>query len=480
MVGVGDSVAAYVHSLGLDAYVVGGAVRDELLGLPPGELDFVVPGVGHAELRAALEPHGRVEDLVVADQRIGVRLLPRDRVVRALQPAGIEFAPPRVERSTGPARHDFEIVADASISVAKDMERRDFTVNAIARRLATGELLDPLGGRADLAKRLLRTTSTTSFRDDPLRIVRGLRFVSQLGFDPDEDTERQMREWAPRIAYVSGERIGGGLASDGLGELSKLLLGAEPRKALVLARDTNVLVHVLPELVPVIGFDQESRYHDLALDEHLFAVVQATADAAAPLRVRLAALLHDAGKPESAWRGADGRLHFYADPGLGKRSHEEIGAELVGAALSRLRYPTRLRAAVRRIVREHMFEVPARQLPLRARRFLGRHGEATAFDLVAHRDADLRGKRSAEGTQTRAELARLDRFRRALEQERNGVYRLEHLAIDGSDLVEAGWLPSPALGRALEHLLHEVIDEPELNTRAWLLTEAERLLARPG
>ena len=153
MAAVWDSVADYVHSLGLDAYLVGGAVRDELLGRTPPELDFVVPGVGHAELREALEPYGKVEDLVVADQRVGVRLLPRDKAARALQPAGIEFTPPRVERSTGPGRHDFEIVADSEISLEQDMERRDFTINAIARRLETGEIVDPLGGRADLERR---------------------------------------------------------------------------------------------------------------------------------------------------------------------------------------------------------------------------------------------------------------------------------------------------------------------------------------
>ena len=480
MGGVWNSVADYVHSLRLDAYVVGGAVRDELLGLPVREMDFVVPGVGHAELRAALEPHGKVEDLVVAEQRIGVRLVPRDREARALQPAGIEFAPPRVERSTGPGRHDFQIAADASISLTEDMVRRDFTVNAIARRLETGELLDPLGGRMDLANRILRTTSRTSFRDDPLRIVRGLRFVSHLGFDPDPETERQMREWAPRIEHVSGERIGGGLASDGMGEFSKLLLGLEPARALRLARDTGALVQILPELEPAIGFDQESRYHELPLDEHLVAVVQATANAGAPLQVRLAALLHDAGKPESAWRGKDGRLHFYANPTLGKRSHEELGADLASTALARLRYPTRLRAAVQWLVREHMFDIPARALPVRARRFLSRHGELAAFDLIAHKDADLHGKRVAENEPTRAELVRLARFRETLDQERTGAYRLQDLAIDGRDLIELGWTPSPALGRALAQLLHQVIGNPALNTRAMLLAEAERLLARAG
>ena len=360
------------------------------------------------------------------------------------------------------------------------MARRDFTVNAIAKRLRTGELLDPLDGRGDLARRVLRTTSPTSFRDDPLRIVRGLRFVSELGFDLDPETERQMREWAPRLAHVSGERIGGGLASDGLGELSKLLLGSEPARALRLARDTDALVQILPELEPSIGFDQESRYHELPLDEHLFAVVQAASDDGATLRVRLAALFHDAGKPASAWRGKDGRLHFYAYPALGKLAHEEIGADLVSTALARLRYPTRVRLSVRRIVREHMFEVPERALPLRARRFLARHGEQTAFDLVAHKQADLKGKRLVETEQVRGELERLDRFRAALEAERKSAYRVEHLAIDGNDLIALGWEPSPALGRALDRLLQAVIGEPELNTRDRLLAEAERLLAHAG
>jgi tRNA nucleotidyltransferase/poly(A) polymerase len=475
---VWDSVADYVHSLGLDAYLVGGAVRDELLGNPVADVDFVVPGVGHAGLRAALEPHGRVEDLIVADQRVGVRLHPSDRDARALQPAGIELAPPRVERSTGPGRHDFEIVADAGISLEQDMERRDFTINAIAKRLLTGELLDPLGGRADLEQGILRTTSPTSFRDDPLRIVRGLRFVSQLGVDPDEDTLQQMREWAPQIEHVSGERIGGGLAADGMGELSKLLLGPHPAKALRLARDTGVLVYLLPEIEPALGFDQESRYHDLPLDEHVFRVVQATADAGAPLAVRLAALLHDLGKPESAWRGPDGRMHFYAQPQLGKRSHEEIGAELASSALGRLRYPAKLRQKVRRLVREHMFGVPAPDDAAKARRFLHRHGDELAFDLVAHKRADLQGKREQLDESAREELDKVERFRQTLVRELERPHRLDQLVVDGNDLIAAGWRPGPELGEALDHLLSCVIGDPDLNTSGWLLAEAERVRRR--
>ena len=205
------AIEEYVAGLGLDAYLVGGAVRDELLGLESKDADFLVLGVDHAGLRAALAPHGRVADLEVAGQLVGVRLFPRDRTIRELAPAGIEFAPPRAERSTGPGRHDFEIVAGADISVEDDMRRRDFTVNAIAKRLATGELVDPLGGAPDLERRILRTVSPQSFAEDPLRLVRGLRFVSQLDLDPADETLAQMRVEAASVRLVSAERIGGGL-----------------------------------------------------------------------------------------------------------------------------------------------------------------------------------------------------------------------------------------------------------------------------
>src|SRR3954468_21684608 len=212
-----EALENYVRSLGLDAYLVGGAVRDELLGLESKDADFLVPGVDTDGLKRALEPNGRVEDLVVAGRLVGVRLHPRDRAIRKLAPAGIEFAPPRKEVSTGPGRHDFEIVADPSLSVEDDMRRRDFTVNAIARRLSTGEIVDPLNGRRDLEQGILRAVSRTSFAEDPLRLVRALRFVSQLGFEPDESTLRQMREEAASVRLVSRERIGGGGAGRGPG-----------------------------------------------------------------------------------------------------------------------------------------------------------------------------------------------------------------------------------------------------------------------
>jgi tRNA nucleotidyltransferase (CCA-adding enzyme) len=434
------TIEDFVRGLNLDAYLVGGAVRDELLGLESNDADFVVPAVDYESLRRSLEPHGKVEEFEVAGRRVGARLYPRDTRVRAAAPAGIEFAPPRAERSTGPGRHDFEIVADPSLSIADDMARRDFTVNAIARRLETGELVDPFDGAEDLRNRLLRTVSNRSFAEDPLRIVRGLRLVSQLGLTADEATVQQMRDEASNVRLVSGERLGD--------ELAKLLLGPQPADALRLARDTGVLSELLPELDETVGFEQSSERQHLSLDEHTFEVVQGAADANANLAVRLAALLHDAGKP-----GENGK-------------HAQRSAGLAEQALARLRYPTRLRNYVVRLIRAHSF--PERGIDERfARRFLREHGDELAFDLVAHKEADLRAKKVSQ-----AEHDSVARLRVLLEQERSRPHRLEDLAVDGSDLLELGYREGPELGRALDSLLDAVVDDPSLNTREQLLARA--------
>ena len=431
------AIEDYVRALDLDAYLVGGAVRDELRGVDSKDADFLVPDVDVEGLRAALEPHGRVEDLVVADRLVGVRLHPRERAIRALAPAGIEFAPPREEQSTGPGRHDFVIVANPALSVEDDMRRRDFTVNAMARRLADGTLVDPFGGRADLERGVLRAVSPRTFQEDPLRIVRGLRFVSQLGLDPDDDTRRQMREEAPAVRLVSGERLGD--------EVAKLLLGRYPAKALRLARDTGVLVELFPEFRAAIG----------SVDEHAFAVVQASADADDALEVRLAALLHDVGKP------------IDPDP----RGHAEVAARMAREALTRLRFPARVVERVAGIVREHPFrptDLPAE--PAAARRFLRAHGDELAFDLAAHRRADVLGKRHDEAT-----LAAVDEFRALLEQERTNPHRLSDLAVDGNDLIGLGFREGPELGRALQVLLDDVVRDPTQNDRTRLLERAKEL-----
>ena len=449
------AIRSYIRALGLDAYVVGGAVRDELLGIPHSDEDFLVPGVDHAGLHAALEPHGRVEDMEVHGQLVGVRFYPDDPAVKGLVPSGIELTPPRIERSTGPGHHDFEIVADGSATVEDDMRRRDFTVNAIARRLATGELVDPFGGVADLERRVLRTVTPESFREDPLRILRGLRLVSQLSFALAPETLGQMRAEAAGLRHVSGERIGGGVAVDGMGELSKLLLGTRPAEALRLARDTGALVEVIPELGATFGYTVASPRQPLALDEHLFAVAQAAADAGTTLPVRLAALLHDVAKPQADAAG---------------ESHAAGGAAATGRILRRLRYPNGLREDVVRLVAAHDFRLDGEVDAPFARRFLASHGLERARELVALKRADLSVKEVDP-----AELAALARLEQEIEGQRDQPYRLADLAVNGRDLLELGYREGPALGAALARLLDDVLDDPALNSREALLARAREL-----
>jgi tRNA nucleotidyltransferase (CCA-adding enzyme) len=441
----------FVRGLGVDAYVVGGAVRDELLGIDSKDADFLVLGVDHEGLRSLLEPHGRVEDLEVAGQRVGLRLYPRDRALRKLAPAGIELAPPRRERSTGPGRHDFEIVVDASAPIEDDLRRRDFTVNAIARRLADDELVDPFGGQEDLDDRVLRTVTPHSLAEDPLRTVRGLRFVSQLDLAPDDETLRELQEEAPNVRLVSAERIGGGLQADGMGELSKLLLGPKVEKALRLARDTGVLVAIIPEFAPTIGHDAENERQGGPVDEHIFKVV---ACAPPSLPVRLAALLHDLGKP---------LVHVL--------EHADEGARIADRVLERLRYPTKLRRYVVDLVRKHAFQTDTVD-ELYARRFLRAHGERLARDLVAHKEADLRAKNVDD-----AELERTLRLGALIEQELSQPHRLSDLAVGGNDLLELGYSEGPELGTVLSRLLDDVVDDPSRNSKEWLLERAKEQLA---
>ena len=418
------AIEEYVGSLGLDAYLVGGVVRDELLGRESKDADFLVPGLDSAQLRAALaaarpgrgarrrRAAGRDAPLS-ADARAAGARAGRDRVRAAAARALDRPGPARLRDRRRPLGERRGRPRPPRLH-----RQRDRAPARRRRGSSTRSTAAPISSAG-----VLRTVGPRSFAEDPLRLVRGLRFVSELDLDPDAATLAQMREQAASVALVSGERIGGGLAADGMGELSKLLLGAEPAKALSLARDTGVLVAIIPAFAPAIGFRQPGRRAQRSTSTSC-ASSSVAADAGMPLRVRLAALLHDLGKPPLA-RGS-------ADAGVApttRRSAAELAAR---RRPRRAALPERAAPARRR----------DRPLPHRssigaatraaARRLLARHGE----ELSARPPRPPRGRPARQdahgpGRPGGARAAdRLPAAARAASSE--SPHRLADLAVDGS------------------------------------------------
>jgi poly(A) polymerase len=326
---------------GVPAWVVGGAVRDELLGRPTADLDLVVDGdvrgVAKALSRAAGGPAFELSDAFGA------------------------------WRVVGPAhRWQVDVAPMQGGSLAEDLAKRDFTINAMARPLAGGDVVDLHRGADDLAARRLRMVAPSSFDDDPLRTLRLARFASELAMDPDPDTVSAAKTRAPRIVEVAAERV--------FAELKRVVAADRVLEGLALMNTLGLTPHVLPELSALRGIEQ-NRYHHLDVHDHTLEVLAEAvalerdpgaalgAELDVPLRaflaqpladeltrgtaLRFGALLHDAAKPETQAFHADGTV-------LGFPGHADLGAERARAALTRLRTSEKLRAHVALLARHHL------------------------------------------------------------------------------------------------------------------------------
>ena len=239
-------------------------------------------------------------------------------------------------------------------------------------------------------------------------------------------------------------------------------------------RDTGVMAVLLPELEPMLGFEQESRYHDLTTDEHTFVALEAAARYACALARAWALLFHDAGKPESAWIGEDGRKHYYSNGET--EDHEVISARLAAAALARLNAPNTLRKDVDVLIRRHMVGLSGKTRPAKVRRWRCELGDELLADLFKHRLCDVMGKGSIDNAQLMA-LARLEQIRE--DAERHRVPKsVKELKINGHDAMERG-LEGKQIGEVLTAILHEVVSQPDKQklSREW---QTQRLEARAG
>lgn len=322
-----DELVQAFERAGYQLWLVGGALRDRLLGLPVKDRDY-----------ATNANPDQAEALVVALGATVTTVGKRFGTIGVL--ADGEWSEITTFRGDSYSNGTRWPDVTFGTSIDEDLARRDFTVNAIAEDAFTGALLDPFAGAGDIAAGVIRAVGEPAlrFREDPLRILRGIRFVSQLGFEIEPATLRGMRQTAGLLASLSQERV--------TAELDRLLQGQRPRAGLEVLRDTGALDLVLPELVPMIGCEQ-NRFHQFDVWGHTLATVEAIATTPESVRLRRwAALLHDLGKPAVRHVKANGEWGFYR--------HETVGAEAAAELLDRLKLSRQDSHAITHMVRRHM------------------------------------------------------------------------------------------------------------------------------
>lgn len=323
-------IGAAADREGVDAYVVGGYVRDLLLGREVKDVDVTVVGDGVAFARTAAGALG-VRNVVVFE-KFGTAMVPYEG-------GKLEFVAAREESYAKDSRKP----SVRSAGLAADLARRDFTVNAIAVSLNAGRyggIVDPLGGRADLAARLLRTPldPRKTFDDDPLRMMRALRFAAQLGFAVDPAALEAIVEMADRLAIVSRERI-----SD---EFLKILSAPKPSVGLALLERTRLAKHVFPELSDMVGVEQRKDYHHKDVFLHTLKVVDNICETTDDVWLRFAALVHDIAKPRTK--------AFREGVGWTFHGHEDLGARMMKGIFRRMRLPQEKLPYVEKLVRLHL------------------------------------------------------------------------------------------------------------------------------
>ncbi len=433
-------------------YEVGGQVRDRLLGIaqPSKDFDYLVTGIPLEELIAGLKKDGRV-DLVGKSFGV-VKFTPPYPADAA--PVTYDIALPRKEHSTGVGHTDFAVDFDHTCPVEDDLLRRDFTINALARNVVTGEIVDPAGGRDDLAAQRIRFISEQAFLEDPLRMLRAVQFAARFEFVIEEKTLAAIAKHAALIETVSAERIAE--------ELNKLLLKArQPSVGLRLLHTVGMLKLILPELDLCAGVDQPGGYHAYDVFEHSLRAVD---EAPGALHLKWAALLHDINKPQAKQVEGD-KATFYG--------HEKKGARTAKIILKRLRYSNDFIDRVVALVDRHMFTTEVTDKGMR--RLIRRMGQDLVLDLLNLRRADVIAQGMGGKTEDVDELEQRIRDELA----RKPPFGLSDLAVDGAILMaQLNLQPGPRLGAILHYLMEQVLDDPALNTRESLLSLAAEFNAR--
>ncbi len=420
-----------LESAGYACHVVGGCVRDSLLGLTPHDWDLTTNALPE-----------RVAELF-SDFRVIPTGMKHGTITVMIDGVPLEITTYRVDGDYRDHRHPDGVCFVTDIT--EDLRRRDFTVNAMAWN-PQGGLCDPFGGAEDLKRGILRCVgdAETRFREDALRILRALRFAATYGFGVENATAKALLSCASLLKSVAAERV--------QAELNRLLVA--PHVGDVLRRFAAVLYPVLPELAKTEGVWQYNPFHDKDVLGHTIAALEASV---AVLPVRLALLLHDCGKPDHFEWIRDGFGHF--------PNHPEVGAELACEVLHRLRYDNRTVKTVCDLIRYHDSPVP--ETDAGVRRWIHNLGEQTLRWLLDVKEGDCKGHAANIPPARENEICRLRaRIDRVVAE--GQCTSLKQLALNGERLMQEGYAGS-AVGRALQQALDAVIDGECANDTAVLL-----------
>lgn len=433
---------------GKKLYLVGGAVRDMLRGKKNHDWDLATDAtpaeVGEIFAGGRGPPLGRVVPTGVKHGTVTV----------FYRGESMEITTFRTEASYSDGRRPDSVSYAATIK--EDLARRDFTMNAIALSLPGGQAVDPFGGGADIKAGIIRCVGDAleRFSEDGLRPLRAARFAAQLGFALDAGTLAAIPGALDVCAKVSPERV--------REELDKILLSDRPSRAFLIMEETGLLQLFLGELAACRGVEQKG-YHEFDVLDHSLLACDYAAKRGYPLRILMAALLHDIGKPAVREKDpASGIWTFYR--------HEEVSQAQARELMRRLRYSNAATDSVCHLVKEHMFHYTADWSDAAVRRFVARVGEANLDDLYCLRRADSYAA-AAKETPPGFLLDLAQRAARVLEKSR--ALSLKDLAVSGNDLMGIGIKGGKTMGLILNELLEAVINDPEQNTQ-------ERLLAIAG
>ncbi|MEU1666468.1 CCA tRNA nucleotidyltransferase [Streptomyces sparsogenes] len=461
---VADDLARRFEAAGFGLALVGGSVRDALLGRLGNDLDFTTDARPDDVLKIVRPWADAVWEVGIAFGTVGCRKEGRNGD-GASQSFQIEITTYRSEAYDRTSRKPEVSYGD---SIDEDLVRRDFTVNAMAVALPRKEFIDPHHGLEDLAARVLRTPGTPedSFSDDPLRMMRAARFAAQLDFDVAPEVIAAMKAMAGRIEIVSAERV--------RDELNKLILGARPVKGLRLLVDTGLAEYVLPEL-PALRLERDEHHRHKDVYEHTLTVLEqaiALEQDGPDLVLRLAALLHDIGKPKTRRFEKDGRVSFH--------HHEVVGAKLTKSRMTKLKYSNELVKDVSRLVELHLrFHGygTGEWTDSAVRRYVRDAGPLLErLHKLTRSDCTTRNKKKA-GALSRAYDGLEERIARLQEQEQLDAIRPD---LDGNEIMKIlGIGPGPKVGKAYKHLLELRLEHGPMEREAAVAALHEWWAAQP-